>query len=383
MRKIYFYKTYNQGSIALYLVGIISILLVTATSVGVRLAVSEMRQASEVDQSDAAYYAAEAGIEEASRRLDVNDNTLDLEYIFPEQFDGDAHHGDRAVLIDGDGESSLGALNIVSDVFSQHNDRFGRLTWRQRRVYEEERPPSGSQVKDESIELDASEIRQRCGTDSIAGEDGFDCFGNDIYDTFGGVEYCWNNRSPGPTSEHLELTALSYPAGDASNVVTEKVLLDSVMSSTVSLGHIAVGPGGSSDQYDNCRDITISSDSSARRFIFRIRPLFPSAVLDGPYQMSDYSIDYRTRILQGSTADYNPDRPMFFPDDTVLIDAVGRSGDTRRRIVARKERQGRILGIFDYVVYSGDPNIPLCRAGVEQSDVGYSEQCLVDSDLDN
>jgi hypothetical protein len=36
-------------------------------------------------------------------------------------------------------------------------------------------------------------------------------------------------------------------------------------------------------------------------------------------------------------------------------------------MIAKKHRNDRILGIFDYVLYSGDPNYILCKPGVPQN----------------
>lgn len=385
----------ERGGIALYLVMIVSILLMTTTVVASRLAVSELSQASEVDQSDGAYYAAEAGVEEASRRLDANTNEeLTLAEIFPEQFvngaNGGSQHGDRMELIDDNGSQNLGgSLGIQADPASDHADYFGRLSWRQRRVYEEPLAPLGTQVKDESIQLDTTDLRREVNG-IIYGEDGLDSDGSVIHNAFGGVEYCWTPKAPsGPISPELELTVLSYPSGNAGAIETEKYIF-SANSNATSGRHISISAAGvnptEQDLYANCVDITTNNPN--RRYIFRIRPLFGGV---GGANPNAYQVSYRTKLIDNRLSSHQPGSsqpPLYIPGSTVLIDVVGQSGDIRRRIVARKERTGRILGIFDYVLYSGDPVLPLCKAGVQQSDepnipgAGYTlGNCILGSNI--
>ncbi|MEX0749097.1 MAG: hypothetical protein WD467_01600 [Candidatus Saccharimonadales bacterium] len=387
----------SQGSVALYLVMIMSILLMTTTVVASRLAISELSQASEVDLSDAAYYAAEAGVEEASRRLDANTSVeLELAEIFPEQYtngaNGGSQHGDRMQLTDSDGGSNLGgSLGIAADPESDHADIFGRLSWRQRRVYEEPLAPLGTQVKDESIQLDTTELRREING-TIYGNDGTDSDGSSIHAAFGGIEYCWTPKGPGNVTvlPDLELTVLSYPSNNAGAIETEKYVFSEV-SNVQSGRFINISVAGTNpteqDLYANCIDITTTDTS--RRYIFRVRPLFAGASDSNP---NAYQVSYRTKLIDTRLNSHQPGStqpPLYIPGSTVLIDVVGQSGDIRRRIVARKERNGRILGIFDYVLYSGDPVLPVCKVGVQQVDepsapgTGYTlGNCLVAGNVD-
>lgn len=364
-RKLRFDGVDSAGSIAMYLVMIISILLVTTTVLGARLSLSESRQASDVDQSNAAYYAAEAGVEEASRRLDINrSERLTLQDIFPRQWSGSTQHGDRAVLVEEDGDSDPGgSFDIRKD--TNHDETYGRLSWRQRRVYQEPQAPVGILVKDETTELDTTELRRQCSGGYYAGEDGKDCDGStNIFSNYEGVRFCWLPQQAG--NADMEFTIISYPKNSPHNTDTDKFITSGDGGGvSSSLDHVTfndVPP--ESDSYDYCTEAEI--DNKARRYIFRIRALFPQAdaqLRGNPDNDTVYRAQYRSELLDSS--DY--DQPLFIPDNTVLIDVVGQSGDVRRRIVARKQRQGRILGIFDYVLYSGDDNLPLCKVGVQQA----------------
>lgn len=347
---------YQSGSIALYLVMIIAILLMTTTTIAARLSIGELAQSSEVDLSDAAYYAAEAGIEEASRRLDVNDDAeLEIPQIFPEQFangvNGGEQHGDRAVLVNDSGSSMIGSsLAINRDRASQHSTYYGLVAWRQRKVYEEPINPFGNLVVDESVELDATNLRRECpeGSKNYRGADGWDCEGSptSIFASFDGVKFCWTPSSG--VNPDIEMTTISYPANNIKNITTEKMLINSSGGSGI---HINFSDGGDPDGvYDRCASIRVNSKS--RRYIFRIRPLHAG-------------LRYRTELLDARNG--NPG-PLFLANNTVLIDSIGQVGEVRRRIIARKQRNGRILGIFDYVLYSGDPDLPLCKVGVNQDE---------------
>lgn len=350
----------QAGSIALYLVMVISLLLMTATVLGARLSMSETRQSSDVDQSNAAYYAAEAGVEEASRRLDINrEDRLTLQDIFPEQYRSGVQHGDRAQLLDGNGNSNLGGgFDINLDPRDDHSKIIGDLAWRQRRVYEEPRAPIGTLVKDETVEVDATELRRQCDGGYYAGEDGDDCKrGTSIFSNFEGLEFCWNSSR----SARMEFTVLSYRVDSPQNVDTDK-FISSGRGGTQHGDYIRLENAvGASNVYDNCVELELKSKN--RRYIFRTRPLFTQDEAQDQDEASQFRADYRTRLLDSS----DQSRPLFVPDDTVLIDVVGQSGDVRRRIIARKNRQGRILGIFDYVLYSGDQETPLCKVGVQQA----------------
>lgn len=382
------------GGVGLFMVMIVSLLLMTTTTIAARMAMSESRQASEVDQSDAAYYAAEAGIMEAAHRIDVDSerstditggSPTPLEEIFPEQYEhgenGGDRHGDRAVLGEFGNNFATGSqLDIEPDRFDEHSEVFGQIAWRQRQVYEEPRMPFGTQVKDESVELDLTSLRQLCDpqgfggdNDDYAGEDGQDCDGNDIFALMDGMEYCWSRDVPGAARPEFEVTILSYPSGNATNIATDKVKVDANTSSGVSVAPGVMLQMSSSDgSYEHCMEFEFSN--SNRRYIFRIKPLFDG--VNAQVNPDGHRVDYQTRLLH----DDPQDRPLFIARNTVIIDSVGQSGETRRRIVARKDRDGRVLGIFDFTLYSGGSG-PLCKPGVQQDDVVYyeiEEFCRVD-----
>lgn len=342
----------QSGAIAIFMVAILSILLLVTTTFAARLQVSELNQSSNIDRSEQAYYAAEAGIEEAIRRLDRNPNAP-LEGVgglFPCNGSG----GDQADLSDA---------SVILDTPCQTSaSELGTLAWRSRTVGRNS-ILKGVQVKDETAQFDASSLNRKCAGGGTAGvTNDRDCDGSSIYGNFRGLEFSWSAANSASGGGQIELTVVSWPQNNLGSITTQKIL--PVAGTACSGGYTSCFTYPSSGSLD-----------SGRRYIFRAKLLFPSAGRancgDGTHNC--LAVNYSARLLD-STNNVNP---LYMPNDAVLIDVIGQSGDIRRRIIAKKLRNGRLLGIFDYVLYSGDPAYPLCKPGVHQEPRGgYSSDCI-------
>lgn len=356
----------QSGAIAIFISMAVSLLLVTVTTYATRLSISEVRQSSQVEQSDRSYYAAEAGIEEALQRIDSNPDSK-IEDLFPAYVVETGQNGDRAVLQDFDG-SIPNQLIIREDTPNAGGgtESVGLLSWRNRRVYDADLAPTGVIVKDEPLQLDLGRLKTR------------DSLGNEAplanYNQVQGLDFCW---TPSRNNAILEWTVLHYPANDADNVTTNKSL--------ITLGTGTVGAPSDSFQirqrpgsggYTRCNRFTINDTS--RRYIIRVKPIFEGVGNASPVVQNQNVVSYQASINET----YAPGS-VFIDDGTVLIDVVGESGNNRRRIIAKKERNGRLLGIFDFLLYQGEANTPLCKLGVQQSDVIYDPNTCNVTSADN
>lgn len=362
----------QQGAIAIFLSSVLAMLLLITTTYAARLQVSEIQQSSQVDRSEQAYYAAEAGIEEALRRIDAYPDAS-KEQLFPDN----AGAGDKAVLVDQNG-TWLSDPVVSADTESDSAAVVGQLAWRNRKIYG---TPLmiGSLIKDESVQFDASQLARACagGVPAVAGSDNLDCNGESIFSHFGGMQFSWNNtgRDVDPV---VELTVVSWIGNNFTNTETNKLLFEVDQSATVS------GKWGNSVRRctsgsDSCFEYVVSNTNlasarnplTARHYILRFKAIYEGSV-GASSSVNDhnaFSLKYQAKIL-----DTQPEGNLAVSDDSFVIDVVGQSGDIRRRVVAAKQRNGRLIGIFDYLIYSEGTSNPLCKAGVKEG--GYSAECV-------
>lgn len=372
MRKNY-QPTSEQGAIAIYLSIVIGILLLISTTAAAKLQVSELNQSSQVDRSDQAYYAAEAGIEDAVRIIDSNPN-LPVDVLINTFFPSSAAKGDQAVL------DNINSLIVTPDLGAPE---IGTLAWRNRRVIGSAVTFSGVQYKDSTVQIDTTSLRRRCAGSSVpAGDNGLDCDGSNIFSKYKGLRYCWTPNTTPAFSSAVEFTIASYQTGNIGNISTEKFIVPtnasagftsrSTMDYTIKTGPLA-------SPYKICVEVEPKGD---RRYVTRTRAIFPNAqskyvspnTTDPDGTQNSFSLTYQAKLLHAP----HP-YPLYVPNDSLLIDVVGQSGDIRRRLVAKKIRNGRLIGIFDYMLFSGDPVKPLCKSGVQQQKTAgatvYDEFC--------
>jgi hypothetical protein len=359
----------ERGVIAIFLATILAILLLTTTTYAARVSISELNQSSQIDQSEAAYYAAEAGVEDAIRRIDQSVPGSSIQQIFPQQFDATNSQPGDSYSLSGDGTSA----QIITDTGSN-----GSLSWRHRRVYQQSSSFFGTLVKDQTEQFDMTELCRRMptGVYGTAGctpsgvqPVGKDFDGSDIFNKLTGLQFCWNDNSPGA---QLEITDVSYPSGNASAVTTQKYI---TAGGSMFNGPLSVTTGATSTLpvqaqpqpgFSYCFTYAISS---ASRHIIRVKVLVDGVAAANADQ---YSVSYRAQLIE-NPAQASPVNSLYLPNQSYIIDVVGESGDIHRRVVARKLANGQLLGVFDYVLYSGDPLKDLCKIGVPQSDTGAGD----------
>lgn len=395
-------KSQDSGVIAIFLAAIIGILLLTSTTFAARVSSSELNQSSQVDQSEAAYYAAEAGVEEAIRRLAVNP-TGSVCQIFPEQYglslntiqsgvcpNAASQVGDYAVLGDSANPSAYEGTNLTVAKEGPSAANLPGIAWRYRKVSAQGSSFTGTQVKDESVQFDTSELCRRAATGDIWGTAACDPLtanlGNDplgnvpptsappIANSLLGLQYCWT-ANPGQTPD-IEFTDVYWT--DVNQIKTEKTILSypyTAGSPVFASGLTLTATTGSSatpaqPAYGYCVRLNTTAPGVApgTKFIFRFKPLYPGVTGNAQTQNA-YNITYHAELIDAHNG--APQFPLYLPTNTFLIDVVGESGDIKRRIVAKVTRNGGILGIFDYLIYSGLGS-DLCKPGITQLEGAYS-----------
>lgn len=365
------FKRTSTGGIAVYLIMGLSVLFLTTTIFASRLTVSEQRQSGEVDTSSQAYYAAEAGVEEAARRLSEYPDAS-IRDLFPEQFTVSSQPGDRSMVVDSNG--NIVHPNVRTESNAPAN---GVASWRWRKVTPSYVLPIGEQVKDEVLQLDMSDLSvDRGGTvycDTLPQQDcdshvsalGY----SSVREMLDYTEYCWEPRTGNPD---MEFTVLSWPESNPQNVTTNKLLAPSTTRTVTFGGGTMTRVGADASGY-NCVEINITGN---RPHIIRIKPIFegnpPNRGGSTASEHNQFTVSYKTEFVPTT----NPGDEIFMPDNAVLIDVTGVAGNTKRRVVVKKERSGKILGIFDFAIYSGDTAAPLCKGGVVQGDYDYTG-CVV------
>lgn len=395
-------QRHESGVIAIFLASIIGILLLTSTTFAARVSTSELNQASQVDQSEAAYYAAEAGVEEAIRRLVVNPLATICQ-IFPEQFGlglSTIHSGacpsavnqvgDYAVVGDSANPSAYQGTSLVIATEGPSATNLPGVAWRQRKVTAQGNSFTGTQAKDESVQFDTSELCRRAASgvygtaacDPLPANLDIDPLGGPIANSLQGLQYCWKANS-GQTPD-IEFTNVYW--SNINQIKTEKLVISNpyVTTSPVfasGLGLIVTtGANATPAQaaYGYCVNLnTMAPSAPGTKFIFRFKPLYPG-VSGNAQAQNAYNISYHAGLIDAKNGNlYTPPLPLYIPTNTFLIDVVGQSGDIKRRIVAKVTRNGGILGIFDYLIYSGSNSSDLCKPGITQAEGGYDPNtCL-------
>ena len=407
-------RAQDSGVIAIFLASIIGILLLTSTTFAARVSTSELNQSSQVDQSEAAYYAAEAGVEEAIRRLVVNPLATICQ-IFPEQYGlglstlysgacpaAANQVGDYAVVGDSANPSAHEGTNLVIATEGPSATNLPGVAWRLRKVTAQGNSFTGTQTKDESVQFDTSELCRRAASGAVYGTAACDPLaanldkdplggpslpGSAIANSLQGLQYCWKANA-GQTPD-IEFTNVYW--SNINQVKTEKLVISNPYVTTnpvfgSGLGLVVTtGANATPAQaaYSYCVNLnTMTPSAPGTKFIFRFKPLFPG-VSGNAQAQNAYNISYRAGLIDAKNGNlYTPPFPLYLPTNTFLIDVVGESGDIRRRIVAKVTRNGGILGIFDYLIYSGS-NSDLCKPGITQAEGGYNPLDCLPPYIDN
>ncbi len=395
-------KTNERGAIAIYLVSIIAILLVVTTSYAAKLTINELNQSSQVDRSEDAFYAAEAGIEDALKTLDgVANPTSQLQTLFPNQYDNGTLVGDYAVLPD---TTSSNWPNYTITKEPPATDPPGLVSWRQRKVYPSTNANfAGSVLKDQSLQFDTSYLTRKCSATVAAtgtiGQNPPDC--NSAYKLFqdySAFRFCWARTSSSGVngvdkilavdpSAAFELTAVSFNGSTSQDVKVEKTQFTSTTPSPSTLpqtGNTVVLDTTTVANY-SCVLYQIASSGTpnnrSRGYIFRVRLV---STADQDVNGKAYSVDYQVKLLSDGIYANGPD--LQIPGSQLVIDVVGQSGDIRRRVVATKTLTGQLIGIFDYALFSGSSTSPVCKVGPQSTDqngAGIYNSCALNNSVVN
>ena len=361
MRKLNNLMHNNKGFAALFAVATFSLLLVTVSVSSARLSTSELRQSFDLDLSDSAYYAAEACIEEALQRLEDNKNKelrdpAVLASIFPEG--ATTAQGDGALIID-----ELGNDTPMQFVSSNSSSLEGaNLKCRNRQVYRSSMSLSGTQEKDESIQVDL-------GTLLHVGADGRPCYSQpnrtcdgarSLHSAVYGFRYCALNF--GPIVPSFEWTITRYRQADPSDIDTFKYLASyNGGVRRVSSGSFVRSVASSSNPSESCAEFRIDGASARNnyRYIVRTKPIYTNVPAGS---QSQYYVNYTINLLSTGI----PSDRIVIDDASVFIEATGdvADGTISRELGTKKQLNGRLLGIFDFLLYSGSEQYPLCKAGV-------------------
>ncbi|HSH31747.1 MAG TPA: hypothetical protein VK963_03735 [Candidatus Saccharimonadales bacterium] len=294
----------ERGLVSLLTTVIISILLLIIVTGMVGLMIGEQRQAIDADQSTRAYYAAEAGVEDALLKI-----KRDLNNGGPITFPAGCQNSGV----------DLGSANLVYTC---------------QRVTTTTNNLSGRRGIEEPIQLDLAGAPNfnRIQLDwNLADQDSTN------FATPGGFP----QGRPWPHPAVMELTVVSYPNGNFSAAAIE---LDTLVikpttgaaatknyrspGALVTTGcSTAVTPA---DPY-NCRISIVGFDSS-RQYVLRLRPRYNGA-------------SYRLRVLQGGSL-------VTVPDQSATIDVTARAGDVFRRVVTKVPIRSGVAGGLDYVLFS-------------------------------
>jgi hypothetical protein len=385
----------ERGVIAIFLAVVIGLLLLTTTVYAARLSVDELSQSSQIDQGESAYYAAEAGVEDALRRLQENPHGK-LCVIFPQQYPNgcnQAQTGDMLALIGSDGtnfpHSNTTDATVPTTTGLATDDGtisvLGQLAWRDRQVFLSSTVFTGIQVKDQTLQFDFSDLCRQVGT-TVYGTtnecggptNGKDYNGNPIMQSFEGAEYCWTSSKGSP---EIEVTDVSWPtdaAGDVTGAIaTEKTVVNSGTGGVnLTYGKITVIGGAAAAPYNSCLQFDVNANSGSntgRRYIFRLKVVDPTThgATDSNGTQDSYGVQYQAQIMENAGTEPAGD-PLYVPKGSYLIDVVGQSGSIARRIVAKEFLGNGANSIFDYVIFSGSTTTSLCKPGVQQSDTGYN-----------
>ncbi|MFI5240540.1 MAG: hypothetical protein ACHQUB_02430 [Candidatus Saccharimonadia bacterium] len=395
----------EAGAVAVFFASIMGILLLVGTTSAAQLMVSELNQSTQVDQSEQAYFAAEAGVEDALYHIEQSQQLHPLIQvspycIFPQQFNDmsdfsqcsanlqyspalSTEVGDYSILGQNSGNLPQNYAALADPSPNPTADA-ANVTWRNRKVYDSTTFYVGTQQKDQTLQIDASDLRRHratgdCGIDAFGNSTGLDCDNaTSIFSDFGGLEYCW--QAPAGTIPSIELTTVSWAASSVNpltstvtNVLTDKALFTTppggatqlVYDGTTYIG--ALSPAASTGFVPNLpgfgNNCIVFQVDSARRYIFRIKPLFPVAGINNVNQ-AGYAVQYQANLFDTVSSPFATDGQLYIPNNAYYIDVVGQAGDVRRRIVAKVLDNRQLIGVFDYILYSGDPVIPLCKAGV-------------------
>lgn len=295
----------QQGIVALLTTIIVSILLLIITLGALSLVSGELRQATDYDQSITAFFAAEAGVEDAVAEIN---RRLSQGLPLPENSDCTPLDAADAQL----GEGVEYTCQVITADANELTDQLG---------------------VEEATQLD------------LAGATGYDSIRVRWNDPSAGTDPAWSgvplpanftqgdDWQSGDYPAVIEMLVVSYPNGDfnETDIQTQTVVLKPTspggsnsanLSTLTSLMPVSCDPGSFSG-YDCEASITGLSGSS-RNYVVRLYARYAQA-------------KYELQAINSSTGNI-----ITIPGAQTIIDVTGRAGDVSRRIQVRVPTQNQI-----------------------------------------
>lgn len=331
------YSRNDQGMIALLTTVFVSILMSVITVAMVKQMVSELRQAGDYEQSQRAYYAARAGVEDAVARVinSVITNSLP----------------NGVLPVQDDCQSNNYFKDLTGTVASYNDVRVG---WTCQRIYYGRADGTKGRLSkpDVATQVDASGAPYPYDTMELS----WDMASRpsipgaaSLFPSAGG----WSSSTPPP----LEITVVRYPTGafnGGSTVVgTANALFypTSLSNRSINIASfsganpVAASCANRSGADYNCKIILNGFDSRNYNYIFRVRSRYSGT-------------DWRMIFKNGGVA-------VAVPDGSATLDVTSKVGNAYRRLLYKLPYNRGASAGLDYVIYS---------------DNGFAKNCQIDTD---
>jgi Tfp pilus assembly protein PilX len=320
----------QRGVVALLTTVFVAILISVITVSLAKQMVGELRQAGDYEQSQRAYYAARAGIEDAAATLVAD------------------YSSGKLVTAQESCSDALGTFHdLTKNVASASAVDVG---WTCQRILVDTLTHTGKlNGPDAATQLDMSSSTK--AYDSVA----FSWDKSAATRSIPGSSFPdYNTWVSGNYPAPLEVTVIAYPKGnfsDVSKITTANALFmpassgsSKAISGLIGNNPISAKCVASTSDY-HCSASLTGFDTTNNSYILRIRTRYTGT-------------DYQVGFLGGGS-------PVAEPDGTATLDVTGKSGAAYRRLIYRLPyTRGASTGL-DYVIYG---------------DNGVNKQCKIDTD---
>lgn len=302
--------TSQKGFVALPVAALVSLLLMVSTVSAVGLAVNETRQATDSDQAVRAYYAAEAGVEDAVLR--IKDNISPSGVL-----------AESVVNRDCTGPNGSATLtNGTSYTCQKITQTINALT--------------GALAQEQPVQISATEftkltISWDLPADSVTRAPG----STPLFPP--------NPGQPWTYPAALEFSIINYKSGDVNSDqknfgIKTAVLKPDINGDVIDLADIRPATSktptrcGGGSSYSCKMDITGFDPRPGYYYILRFRPRYAGT-------------HYKLQFFNGST-------PVEVTDQFATVDVTAKAGNVFRRVVAKIEIKQGVASGLDYVLFS-------------------------------
>jgi hypothetical protein len=333
----------ERGAMALIATIIIAVLISVITAGLSRGFSSEFRQTTDVQNSDRAFYAAEAGVEDALQRIKDNSDPLrnPSPYYYTETpVPGDPQGASRA---DATGQviasplfRHIGPGNDLT-ASAQADDPGAKWIYRSIKLVDQQ--SEGALKRDQSVQVDFS----RAGLSKLVIE-----WNDAVVDS--GKQGSWLTGFPSnwaasqePAAMQLNLASWAEGGGVVTSFAPSVTYLGRpCQSRNIGPGPAPVLPSCALDGAG--QDVTFNA---ARQYRLRWEiPLDQGSFYVARLRAKFTGTHYRVTAYDTAGA------PVVVPDKYITIDVTGKAGETYRRLVVKKQYQADIFSIFDFALAS-------------------------------